>query len=403
MGRMLCAEIGLCLSSKTADLLCLHKPRVALSSAMLCALVVAAWTTVLVPAAMAQQPGSLAVAELREASPPQRSAILRRLQVDPSIRLMDVAKAISQADPVQKNLYLGVAQSIYARDRQAGRIELEKIVNNKQLDAAIRYWAFEELTLGDEKSRQAMLQTMLDDPALEIRYEAVKLGQAEAKQLKENGGEPAQLKRAYQRLITAARLPEQVQEVAASLKELGEEVNLLEHFGFIANWQVIGPFDNREKRGFNVDYGPEKAYLAAPMAAATGEFEGKEGKVTWQPVTTREMDGAVDLNPVFANAKGAIAYALADFTAPKGIDCEVRLGCINANKVWVNGQPLISNEVYHASSQIDQYTAPVQLKQGKNTILIKVCQNEQTEQWAQDWKFQLRFTDASGQAIPPAK
>ncbi len=111
------------------------------------------------------------------------------------------------------------------------------------------------------------------------------------------------------------------------------------------------------------------------------------------------MDGAVDLNPVYANEKGAIAYAYAEFNAGKAIECEVRLGCINANKVWVNGQPLMSNEVYHAGSQIDQYTAPVKLKQGKNTILVKVCQNEQTESWAQDWKFQLRFTDSSGKAI----
>jgi hypothetical protein len=29
-----------------------------------------------------------------------------------------------------------------------------------------------------------------------------------------------------------------------------------------------------------------------------------------------------------------------------------------------------------------------------------VCQNEQEEPWAQSWIFQLRLTDAVGQAVP---
>jgi len=33
---------------------------------------------------------------------------------------------------------------------------------------------------------------------------------------------------------------------------------------------------------------------------------------------------------------------------------------------------------------------------GSNTILVKVCQNEQTEQWTNEWEFQLRVTDSLG-------
>jgi hypothetical protein len=42
------------------------------------------------------------------------------------------------------------------------------------------------------------------------------------------------------------------------------------------------------------------------------------------------------------------------------------------------------------------------LTAGMNVILLKVCQNEQTEDWAQDWKFQLRVSDSSGAAVEPA-
>ncbi len=358
----------------------------------------------LIPSAMAQQPKAKGLAELKTAPVGQRPSILKQLQADPSINLTDVVSAMAGADPVQKNLLLGVAQTVLARQPEKTAIELSAIVEKKQLDAAARYWAFTELTRGDAKKRDAMLQTMLDDPSLELRYEAVKLGQSEVKALKDGGTEPAKLIASYAKLLKSARLPEQVQQIADAMKELGETVDLLNHFAFVSKWQVVASFDNRNKIGFNVEYAPEKAYLASQSIDPKAEYEGKDGKkATWQVLETKEADGAVDLNPVYSNEKGAVAYAYAEFNASQPLDCEVRLGCINANKVWVNGKQAMSNDVYHAGSQIDQYTAPVKLKAGKNTILVKICQNEQTEQWAQDWKFQLRFSDASGLAIPPAK
>jgi len=353
--------------------------------------------------AEAQQPKAKGLAELRTASVGQRTNLLKQLQSDPSAKLIDVIEAMSGADPVQKNLLLGAAQTVLARSPQNGATQLQAIIDNKQLDAAARYWAFTELTRGDAKKRDAMLQSMLDDPSLELRYEAVKLGQSEVKGLKEGGSEPARLIAAYSKLLKSARLPEQVQQIADAMKELGEKVDLLNHFGFVSNWQLIASFDNRNKVGFNVVYAPEKAYLASQSIDVKADFDGKDKKATWQAFETKEPDGSVDLNPVYSNEKGVVAYAYAEFKVNQPSECEVRLGCINANKVWVNGTQVMSNDVYHAGSQIDQYTAPVKLKAGKNTVLIKVCQNEQTEQWAQDWKFQLRFSDASGLAVPAAK
>jgi hypothetical protein len=39
------------------------------------------------------------------------------------------------------------------------------------------------------------------------------------------------------------------------------------------------------------------------------------------------------------------------------------------------------------------------MKAGRNVILVKICQNEQTEEWAQVWQFQLRVCDPTGNAI----
>ena len=353
--------------------------------------------------AESQQPKAKGLNELRTATVGQRTNLLKQLQADPAAKLIDVIEAMSGADPVQKNLFLGAAQTVLDRNPQNSVPQLQAIVDNKRLDAAARYWAFTELTRGDAKHRDALLHTMLDDPSLELRYEAVKLGQAEVKGLKDGGAEPAKLIASYSKLLSAARLPEQVQQIADSMKELGQTVDLLNHFGFLPNWQLIASFDNRDNVGFDVEYAPEKAYLASQSIELKAEFDGKDKKATWQALETKEPDGGVDLNPVYSNEKGAIAYAYAEFKVNQPLECEVRLGCTNANKVWVNGLLMISNDVYHTGSQIDQYTAAVKLKAGKNTILVKVCQNEQTDQWAQDWKFQLRFADASGLAIPPVK
>jgi Tfp pilus assembly protein PilF len=82
---------------------------------------------------------------------------------------------------------------------------------------------------------------------------------------------------------------------------------------------------------------------------------------------------------------------------------ELRLGCINGNKVWLNGELLTANNVYHAGSYMDQYVGRGRLKAGKNVILLKIAQNEQTESWAQRWQFQLRVCDQYGTAVLPDK
>jgi len=73
-----------------------------------------------------------------------------------------------------------------------------------------------------------------------------------------------------------------------------------------------------------------------------------------------------------------------------------------------SGEKLFERFESHAGYNVDQYKIPAKLKKGENTILLKVCQNEQTEAWAQDWMFAARVSDATGAAIlstdrPPAK
>ena len=61
----------------------------------------------------------------------------------------------------------------------------------------------------------------------------------------------------------------------------------------------------------------------------------------------------------------------------------------------------MSNEIYHNSNAIDKFVSRVELKQGINQVLVKLCQNNMTQSWAQEWQFQLRFCGEDSKPILP--
>jgi len=201
----------------------------------------------------------------------------------------------------------------------------------------------------------------------------------------------------YRRALQTTRDDDQVRIASDRLKDLGERVDLPRHFGFLMEWKVIGPFDNTGSRAFNVAYPPESE---ADHGAA---YDGKTGKVSWKDLITSDDYGLVDLNKPVGRHKGAIAYALAEFGSDRARRIELRLGCATAWKLWVNGRLLFAHEEYHHGMEMDQFRVEGDLREGRNMILLKVCQNEQTEDYADFWQFQLRVCDAAGTAVLSTK
>jgi hypothetical protein len=158
----------------------------------------------------------------------------------------------------------------------------------------------------------------------------------------------------------------------------------------------VGPFNNKEKKGYFKTYPPENEIK---LEAA---YQGELGEVKWQKLTSDDQYGIFDIAKAISPYKGAIMYATTEFVSNEKQQVELRLGTPNAWKMWVNGKLLFGREEYHRGMTIDQYRVPVTLNPGKNTILLKLCQNEQTESWAQRYQFQLRVCKASGIAVPAA-
>jgi hypothetical protein len=277
---------------------------------------------------------------------------------------------------------------------QLSRDALDKAVADKKLAGAARALAYEWLVKVEKGAPERLLPTMLQDPSAELRRLAVErvVKQAEA-ELEKKDDKAARA--SFEKALTGAADPEQVDAIAKALEKLGAKVDVARHTGLVLSWYLITPFDHKKGAGWDVAYPPEKAI----DLAAT--YDGADGKpARWVAHTTTDRAGVVDLNKALGKLKGTIAYACAFLDSPADREVELRVGCINGLKVWLNGKQLFANEEYHHGMRVDQYAARGTLKKGANTILLKVAQNEQKEQWAQEWRFQLRVCDRVGAGVP---
>jgi len=235
---------------------------------------------------------------------------------------------------------------------------------------------------------------MLHDPSPELRRDAVDVAITEAQRLLDKGDKSAATA-AFRKALAGACDQDQVDAIAKKLKTLGVEVDLAAHFGFVRNWHLAVPFDNTREAGFRAAYPPEKE------VDLSARYKGKNGtEARWLACATSDPHGIVDLNKVLGKLKGTVAYAYAVIDSPAERPVQIRAGSINAIKMFLNGKEVFAVEEYHHGMRLDQYVGKGILKAGRNELLIKSCQNEQNESWAQSWTFQVRLCDSVGEALP---
>ena len=280
--------------------------------------------------------------------------------------------------------------------------EIEAFLKDTKNAAPARQLAFDLIAKADAALAGRIEPGLLQDPVQELRRGAVQRLIDHGR--KQTGGTSGMNgKDTFLKALAAVRDEDQTNEIAGELKKLGTVVDLATHFGFLMKWNVIGPFENTERKGFDTAFPPERE--VKPDAAYDGK-SGKDGKpavVKWKPFESKDEHGKLDFNKPIGSLKEVTAYAMTTFDSPAGREAELRLGCKNGWKVWLNGELLFGRDEYHRGAQMDQYTMRCHLRKGANTILVKCCQNEQTEQWTVEWEFQLRVCDSTGTAILAAK
>ncbi|HKD35603.1 MAG TPA: hypothetical protein VKB78_02350 [Pirellulales bacterium] len=328
----------------------------------------------------------------------EASAVWRKLAGTDPNQLPLVLAGLDNAGPLAANWIATAAESIAERaDNNATplpRPELERFLFDRSHAPRARRLAYEILLGGDPALAYRVLPKMLDDPCLEMRRDAVARVIAEADRLA--AATPVDTPKTvaeYEKALDAARDLDQVKHAADQLRHFGAKVDMARHFGFITDWQLIGPFDNRDKKGYAASYPPER------QVDLTAVVAGKNGDMKWRPFSTSDEFGQVDLNRAIHKELGVVAYALAEFDSEQARPVELRMATENACKLWLNGKLLFGSEVYHSFTAMDQFVSRGELKAGRNQILVKICQNEQTEDWAQVWQFQLRVCDSLGKGL----
>ncbi len=294
-----------------------------------------------------------------------------------------------------RNAFEQIAESLRAARKPLPADALRAFVMETGNSADARRLAWDTLVSEDARLAEQVIPGMLNDPSPEFRRDAVELLLKQAAQ-----AEGAAATDLYRRAMGGAVHEDQVKTIAEALRKAGETVDISRHFGFVTSWKIVGPFDNREEKGFAVAYAPETE-IVQERPNVEAEYDGMNGKVRWQTVETTDDFGVVDIAKQIENFKGSVMYAVAEWSSPAQQTLQVRLGTPNAWKLWVNGALVFEREEYHRSTQLDQYSVPVQLKPGVNVLAFKICQNEQTQDWAQKYQFQLRVCDSTGVGVLP--
>ena len=326
-------------------------------------------------------------------------AAMKKLSSSGPESLPTIAASFSKANPLAANWLRSAFETIASRALDQGQQlpadELQTFIANTKNDPRARRMVFEWLSKVDKKLGDKMIPGLLLDPSPEFRRDAVaRLIRAGGKAQKTNKKDDAiQL---FEKAMSGAVHADQVDSIVEALDELGKKVDVQKHFGFLPDWHLIGPFDNKDRKGFAVSYPPES------KVDLSGTYNGQLGEVSWKEYSTDDSYGLLNIADQIKNYKGSCMYAFTEFESKDPTEVEFRLGTPNAWKLWLNGKLIFEREEYHRSTQMDQYRVPVKLTAGRNTILLKVCQNEQTQEWAQRYQYQFRVCNSTGSGIAPA-
>lgn len=307
--------------------------------------------------------------------------------------------AMDTTNIVAANWYRTAFDSIADRELlkprpQLPRPAIETFVRDSQRNGRARRLGLALLEQVEPTVRAQFLPDWLEDA--EFRRDAVE----HVLRLGDQAKDKRQLETArefYDRGFRNARDSDQVLQAVAKLKNVGREVDLVIHMGFMTRWQLVGPFPAEQTSGFRTSFPPEK------QVDLSAEYDGPEGrKLRWKPHQTHHPLGEVNLIPAIGAVSESVGYAFAEFESPREQQVQLRCSADDNLTVWLNGSQVLAREQWLNGTRLDRFVTPVTLVQGRNRILVKICQGPQhvSPEVPNNWTFQLRFCDETGAGVP---
>ncbi|MDP9037379.1 MAG: DUF3857 domain-containing protein [Myxococcota bacterium] len=146
--------------------------------------------------------------------------------------------------------------------------------------------------------------------------------------------------------------------------------------GYVANWMILGPFDNDGKAGFTTAYDPETEQ-DRPLNL-TRDYDGKDHRpVRWRRLPAVSPFGWVDFGALLRPAEKSCVYAttFARDVRLKGDSTKtvsIWAGATGALEISWNGARIFRDESYRDIDS-DRFAVIATLREGWNRLTVKVC------------------------------
>jgi cellulose synthase operon protein C len=165
--------------------------------------------------------------------------------------------------------------------------------------------------------------------------------------------------------------------------------------GYVDRWLVLGPFDNTAKAGFDVAQGPEAELADASVWERT--YAGKDGRqVRFRVVPPAFPYGWVDAGALLRPRHPICAF-FATHVSQTGLaerrPISLWVGTRGAFRLFYNGTERLVDAAYRGHD-FDRRAASVWLEPGVNTIVVKVCSEQEAPMVS------LRLADPDGAPDP---
>jgi len=299
--------------------------------------------------ALADWPDATAVTPLMDVFRSTSSTVHRVVALRGCVRLLGLPGGLPAAETVKAYTDL-MALAKRPEDKKLVLAGLAKVPHSGALAAA---------------------EACMDDPAVRGEATLAVLGIAKAIM----GSAPDAAKAAATKLAEAKdpNVKKQARQILAALAKVKD---------YIMGWQVAGVFAERRmnyQRLFGKAFPPEKP----------------NEKVAWRPLPVATRTGSHFIHNLRAqwNREQCVAYVRTWIHSDKAQAARLLLGTDDGNKVWLNGKRVHQANIGRACVP-DQDSVNVQLKQGWNTLLIKVVQN------TGPWEFCARIVARDGSRLP---
>ncbi len=175
---------------------------------------------------------------------------------------------------------------------------------------------------------------------------------------------------------------EYIVAMAAQMGDAGKDLDLPRLLGAVRAWHLIGPFAWKEDSDW------ERAFVNEPAV----DLVHPVGSLVWKESSASDAFGTINLIEQIGQHDRVFAYAYTTIEVAKGGEAQLRMGSDDGIAAWVNGEKVWENRVDRGMA-VDSDVAPIQLKDGTNTILLKISQG------GGGWNFCCRVSDMAGLGV----